>query len=68
VQTFKQELLAWAAKLPEDCDLADVEQFVYVRREVNAGIADVEAGRVVSQEDVKRESAEWLKSFGPAAR
>jgi hypothetical protein len=68
VQTFKEELLAWAANLPKDCDLADVEQFVYVRRQVEAGLADVEAGRVVSHNEAERESAEWLKSYGPAAR
>ena len=67
MRSFKEELLAWATNLPADCDLADVEQFVHVRREVEAGLADVEAGRVVSQDEAERESAEWLKSYGPAA-
>jgi hypothetical protein len=67
VRNFKEELLAWAASLPEDCDLTDVERFVAFRRQVDAGLADVEAGRVVSQEEAEQESAEWLKSFGPAA-
>ena len=68
VQTFKEELLAWAKTLPDDCDISDVERFVYVRREIDAGLADMAAGRVVSQVEAERESAEWLKSFGPAGR
>jgi hypothetical protein len=67
VRTFKEELLAWANNLPDDCDLTDVEYFVYVRRQVERGLADIAAGRVVSQEEAERESAEWLKSYGRAA-
>jgi len=67
VRTFKEELLAWANNLADDCDLTDVEYFVYVRRQVDRGLADMEAGRVVSHEEAKRESAEWLKSSGRAA-
>jgi hypothetical protein len=67
MRTFKEELLAWAQNLPDDCDLTDVEYFVYVRRKVEQGLADVAAGRVVSHEEVERQSAEWLKSYRPAA-
>jgi predicted transcriptional regulator len=68
MKTFKQELLDWAQSLPDDCTLEDVEYFVHVRREVEAGLTDVTAGRVVPHEEVKQKVAEWLKSCGQPAR
>lgn len=38
--------------LPDDCSWDDVMYRVYVRQKVEAGLEDVENGRVVSQEEV----------------
>src|SRR3712207_32251 len=66
MRTFKDELLAWAAALPDDATLEDVADFVAVRRGVEAGLRDAEGGRTISHEDVKRRVDAWLTSSGPA--
>jgi len=44
-----QELLA---RLPDDCSLEDVLYHLYVVQAVELGLADVEAGRTISHEEV----------------
>ena len=40
--------------LPDDADWDDVMYHIYVRQCVDAGIADADAGRVVSVDEVRR--------------
>lgn len=68
MQTFKDELINWAGSLPDDATLDDVEYFVMVRRRVEEGLRDADAGRAVAHETVRQQVQEWLKSPGPAAR
>jgi predicted transcriptional regulator len=46
--------------LPEDCSLQEIQYRLYVRQMIEEGRQDVEAGRVVSQEDVERDLEAWL--------
>ena len=39
-------------RLPDDCSVEDVLYHLYVLNEVEQGQADIEAGRVLSQDDV----------------
>ena len=66
--TLRDELISWASGLPDDATLDDVEYFLTVRRRVEAGLRDAEAGRVVPNGEAKRRVDEWLKSSGPVAR
>jgi hypothetical protein len=36
MNSFKNELMQWVQSLPDDCTLKDVENFVRVRREIEA--------------------------------
>jgi predicted transcriptional regulator len=40
--------------LPDDATWEDVQYSLYVREKIERGLADIEAGRVVSHEDIKR--------------
>jgi len=46
--------------LPEDCSLQEIQYRLYVRQMVEEGRQDVEAGRVVSQEEIERDLETWL--------
>lgn len=41
-------------RLPDDCTLEDVLYHLYVAREVERGVADAEAGRTVSHDQVAK--------------
>lgn len=56
----KHDLLEMIRALPDD--EIDIEKLMYtlhMRRQIERGLADVAAGRVVSQEEIEREMEEW---------
>lgn len=64
MSTVKEDTLKLIESLPSDCTLEDIQYHLLVRAKVEAGLAAAEAGRVVPQEQVRQQVAEWLKSFG----
>lgn len=64
MSTVKEDTLKLIESLPPDCTLEDIQYHLLVRAKVEAGLADAAAGRVVPQEQVRQQVAEWLKSFG----
>jgi predicted transcriptional regulator len=50
----KQRILEAVQRLPADASFEDVMERLYFLYKVEQGLADVEAGRVVPHEDVKR--------------
>lgn len=61
MNTAKEEVRTILDNLPEDVTLEDIEYQIYVRRKVSQGLRDVEEGRVIDQEEVKRRMQKWLK-------
>jgi len=50
-------------RLPDDCSLEDVQYHLYVLDEVQRGLEDADAGRIIPHEQVKAElRRKWLKS------
>ena len=48
-------------RLPDDCTLEDVQYHLYVLDKIDQGLADVDAGRTISHEEVTRRLREkWL--------
>jgi predicted transcriptional regulator len=39
----------------------DIQYHIFVQRKVEAGLADVEPGRVLSSEEVERRMEKWLR-------
>jgi hypothetical protein len=62
--SVKEEVLRLIQRLPDDCTLQDIQYHLHVRARVEEGIRAIDEGRVVSQEEAERISAEWLKSSG----
>ena len=60
MQTAKQEVQQLLEQLPDDATLEDIQYHLYVRQKIAQGLADVSAGRVLSQDDVEKRFARWL--------
>jgi len=61
VQTAKQEVEELLRELPDDATLEDIQYHIYVKQKIAQGLADVRAGRVMSQEEVEKRFARWLE-------
>lgn len=61
----KSDALAMIEAMPDDATWDEIKYRVFLRDAVEAGLADAEAGRVVSAEEAKRRIKEWLASPGP---
>jgi predicted transcriptional regulator len=48
-------------RLPDDCTLEDVQYHLYVLDKIDQGLADIEASRTISHEEVARRLRDkWL--------
>jgi predicted transcriptional regulator len=60
METAKEQVQQILGMLPEDVSLEDIQYHIYVRQKIEQGLAEVEAGRVVSHADVQQRLAKWL--------
>ena len=60
MDTAKEQVQQILQMLPEDASLEDIQYHIYVRQKIQEGLADDEAGRVVSHAEVQRRLAKWL--------
>jgi len=60
METAKEQVQQLLSALPEDATLEDIQYHIYVRQKIEQGLADVEAGRVVTHADVQQRLAKWL--------
>jgi predicted transcriptional regulator len=51
---LKKEVEHLLKDLPEDAEWDDLMYKIYVRQSIEQGLKDVEAGRIVSHEDIKK--------------
>jgi len=58
----KDEVDAVLKHLPKDGTLEDVQYGIYVLEKIKRGMADVEAGRTLSQDEVEKRLAKWLNA------
>jgi len=59
MDTAKDQVQKILEILPDDASLEDIQYHIYVRQKVERGLADVDAGRVLSHADVERRLAKW---------
>jgi predicted transcriptional regulator len=52
--SIKEEARQIIDRLPEECSWEDVMYEIYVRKSIEAGLADSEAGRVHSMDEVRK--------------
>jgi len=48
-------------KLQDDATLEDAISYLYYLHQIEEGLADVDAGRLIPHDEVMREIEEWLK-------
>ena len=60
----KQEALRIIQRMPEDASLEDVMHELYFRKRVDRGIRELDEGKTVSHQEVKRSLIKWLQSAG----
>jgi predicted transcriptional regulator len=60
-QTTKEQIIKAMSELPEDASFEDAIQRLYVLYKIDRGLADVEEGRTLSHEEVKKQLAKWLR-------
>ena len=60
METAKEQVQQILGMLPEDASLEDIQYHIYVRQKIEQGLADVEAGRVISHTEVQQRLAKWL--------
>ena len=60
MNTPKEEAIELVKALPEEASLEDIQYQLYVLQKVRRGLKDLEEGRVVSQEKMKKRFEKWL--------
>ena len=58
----KEEVLRVLDTLPEDVSLEDVQYHLYVLQHIDRARMDVDAGRVIAQDEAERRMARWLEA------
>ena len=60
MQTAKQEVHQLLDELPDEATLEDIQYHLYVKQKITQGLADIAAGRVLSQDEVEQRFARWI--------
>jgi hypothetical protein len=60
----KQVALRIIESMPDDASLEDIMYELYFRQRVDRGLAELEEGKTVTHESIKRSLATWLQSSG----
>ena len=62
METAKEQVRKILEIVPEDASLEDIQYHIYVRQQIDRGLADVEEGRVIPHAEVVRRLSKWRKS------
>lgn len=57
----KEEVRRLLELLPDDASLEDIQYHIYVRQKIERGLADIEAGRMISEEEFEARMSKWLE-------
>lgn len=64
MSAVKDEAIRLIQSLPDDCSFEDIQYHLHVIQKVEQGLADIDAGRTISQEEAERRVAGWGKPTG----
>lgn len=56
---MKELALQVINELPDNVDMVDIIEMLYIRMKVQEGLNDVEAGNTISQEELEKEIETW---------
>ena len=60
----KQAALKMIARMPDDASLEEIMYELFFRERVDRGLKELDKGKTVSHEEVRRSVARWLRSSG----
>ena len=60
----KQTALKIISRMPDDAPLEDIMYELYFRQRVNRGLRELQEGKTLSHQEVKRSLTKWLQSAG----
>ncbi len=58
--TTKQAVIELIRRLPDDATLSDIMEELYVRRKIEEGLKQLDAGEGIDHEEAKRRLSRWL--------
>ena len=65
MNAVQEDAIRMIQSLPDDCTTEDIHYHLYVREKVLAGSAAIDAGQIVSHEEMQRRVQAWAESSGP---
>jgi len=69
MNTAKEEIRALLDRVPDNATYEEIQYHIFVRQKIARGLQDVEAGRLVDQDEAERRFAQWEdESNGPKSR
>ena len=60
----KEDAIKLIQELPDKCTITDIMAELYFKQKVEQGLKDIENGKIISHEDVRKRMAKWAKSIG----
>jgi len=60
----KEESVRLIQQLPDECTLTDIIATLYFKQTVERGLEDIEEGRILTHEEIKKRMSQWAKSLG----
>lgn len=57
----KEAIIEMIREMPDDASVSDVMAELYVRRKIEQGLAELDAGKGIPHDEAKRSLAKWLK-------
>jgi len=64
----KKEAIKLIQELPDECTITDIIAELYFKQKVEQGLKDIEEGKTISHEVVRKRMAKWAKSVGQKQR
>jgi predicted transcriptional regulator len=69
MSTAKEEIRQLLNRVPDNASYEEIQYHIFVRQKIERGLADVEAGKLIDQDEVERRFAQWEdESSGPTSR
>ena len=61
MNTVKQSAIKAIQNLPENSSYEDIMEKLFFMEKVESGLKEIEEGKTISHEDVKKRLSKWLK-------
>ncbi len=59
MSSIKENAIEMIKNLPENCTLEDIQYELYVKQKIEKGLADIDRGDVLSEEEADNEINSW---------